>query len=652
MDMQERTVDNLVIGSGAAGFAAALRLLQLGEKDTVLATEDVKAGTSRNTGSDKQTYYKLSLAGEEPDSVRRMARDLFSCQCVDGDTALVEAALSARSFFRLSELGVPFPSTEYDECMGYRTDHDASCRATSAGPYTSRMMTEALEKEAGRQSLEILDRRQLLKLLTADGRVYGALFLLTDRKESEEPRAELIWADNVILATGAPAGMYKDSVYPTSQIGASGAAFEAGAAGKNLTEWQFGLASKSPRWNVSGTYMQVLPRFVSTDENGGDEREFLSDFYKDLRKELGNIFLKGYQWPFDAEKVSGGSSVIDLLVYRETVIRKRRVFLDFTENPGRRDIDFADLPDEAAQYLEKAGAAFGKPIDRLEKMNHPAAAFYLEHGVDLHTRRLEIALCAQHNNGGLSGSADWETSVHHLFAVGEVNGSHGVTRPGGTALNAGQCGALRAAECIRLRHLHEGTAAAGGGKDCKAIQKQLRQQALDFLMLPLHCSGAHSVAEVWKEASERMSRCGGIIRGENGLQQALEKTQGLLRHFTDVSAKPDDWQTAAWFRLRDMLVSQCVYLSAMLDYCRHGAGARGSALYLNADDEGKPGDIMEWQHCRTDHGAHGGLIQEVILNADNFTADCTWRPARPIPETDYFFENQWRAYRERWNQNG
>lgn len=48
----------------------------------------------------------------------------------------------------------------------------------------------------------------------------------------------------------------------------TGAALEAGAWGRNLTEWQYGLASLRPRWNVSGSYMQVLPRFLSTDADG------------------------------------------------------------------------------------------------------------------------------------------------------------------------------------------------------------------------------------------------------------------------------------------------------------------------------------------------------------------------------------------------
>ena len=66
-------------------------------------------------------------------------------------------------------------------------------------------------------------------------------------------------------------------------------------------------------------------------------------------------------------------------------------------------------------------------------------ATQVDHGIDITKEPLEIAVCAQHNNGGLAGNHWWESiNVSRLFPVGEVNGSHGVYRPGGSALNAGQ----------------------------------------------------------------------------------------------------------------------------------------------------------------------------------------------------------------------
>ena len=111
--------NTVVVGSGAAGFNAADRLYTNGQKEILLVTEGIHMGTSRNTGSDKQTYYKLTLGGDGADCVEEMARTLYAGKCVDGDVALVEAALSSRCFYRLVELGVPFPENRYGEFVGY-----------------------------------------------------------------------------------------------------------------------------------------------------------------------------------------------------------------------------------------------------------------------------------------------------------------------------------------------------------------------------------------------------------------------------------------------------------------------------------------------------------------------------------------------------
>ena len=130
--------DCLVVGTGAAGYNAACELKRQG-KNVAIVTEGVLTGTSRNTGSDKQTYYKLTLCGGKEDSVSKMAENLFAGGSTDGDNALCEAALSVRCFMHLCQLGVPFPVNRYGEYVGYKTDHDPYERATSAGPLTSKL---------------------------------------------------------------------------------------------------------------------------------------------------------------------------------------------------------------------------------------------------------------------------------------------------------------------------------------------------------------------------------------------------------------------------------------------------------------------------------------------------------------------------------
>ena len=649
MKLTEQTITHIIIGSGAAGFQAALRLYQNGERDLAIITENIKSGTSRNTGSDKQTYYKLTLSGNDADSVRNMAEDLFAGQCVDGDQALCEAALSARCFFALTELGVPFPCTEHGEFMGYKTDHDRGRRATSAGPYTSKLMTEALERSVKEKQILILDQMQAIQILTYMNQVKGILCL--DKNIHSEPAYKIIWCKNVILATGGPAGMYHDSVYPVSQTGSTGMAFEAGASGKNLTEWQFGMASLNPRWNVSGTYMQVLPSFISTDQDGNDEKEFLLDYFNELPDLLSMVFLKGYQWPFDVNKIFGGSSVIDLLVYQETVLKKRRVFLDYRVNPGNlekdRDLPYASMIPEAKEYLSQAGACFGTPIERLKHMNEPAILFYQDHHVDLFKERLEIAVCAQHNNGGLSTNHLWETNLSGLYAIGEVCASHGVTRPGGTALNAGQVGAVRAAEGIFLKkrtHMKEASPSTESG-----IKERLRIQALDRIRLSEHAEGNCPLSELWINASKRMSAAAGMIRNQVQMETALKETEDDICQFMQKAKSPSVSQLSLFYKLYDMLLSQKMYLFAMLDYAKAGGGSRGSALYTDSTGElpGFPGcqTFGELYRCRLDQKMHGQEVQEVTLKEG--TPSASRRPVRPLPDVDYFFEKQWRIYRER-----
>ena len=72
-----RRSDVIIVGSGAAGLNAAIALKKQGIQDVTVLTEGLTFGTSRNTGSDKQTYYKLTSSGTTPDSVRQMAQTLF-----------------------------------------------------------------------------------------------------------------------------------------------------------------------------------------------------------------------------------------------------------------------------------------------------------------------------------------------------------------------------------------------------------------------------------------------------------------------------------------------------------------------------------------------------------------------------------------------
>ena len=632
-------VNTCIVGTGAAGYNAACLLKKAGVDDILLISENRVGGTSRNTGSDKQTYYKLTLSGDTPDSVAEMAATLFEGKAVDGDIALCEAALSAPSFLRLAGLGLPFPVNRYGEYVGYKTDHDPRNRATSIGPYTSREMTRALENEAKLLEVPFRDHLQVVKILSDGKRSYGLICLNTDRADLSKAFT-VIQAENIIYATGGPAGIYKNSVYPESQYGASGLAFEAGVRGRNLTEWQFGLASVRPRWNVSGTYMQALPRFFSTEPDGSDEREFLSDFFTDSGEMLSKVFLKGYQWPFDVRKVDGGSSIIDILVYLETC-KGRNVYLDFTRDPLDGNFSFSSLTPEAHAYLEKAGALVMKPIERLRIMNSPAISFYRDKGVDLETEPLQIAVSAQHNNGGLDINCWWETNLEHFFSCGEAAGSHGVYRPGGSALNAGQAGSARAARYI-----------AGRNRDFtqnENVFRTLAETALSELtrIAEKALQGGDTVRALREEMTAAMSDCGGAIRDSEAIRKLTARVDAHLKNFEEEVRCNEISSLRHVFRFRDTLITQKCILESMADYTAEKGKSRGSALYTDYEGKKPYPSLPDTFTYTLDDGSKDALIQEMTYSEGKCSFN--WRPVRPLPADDDFFENVWRRYRENGN---
>lgn len=641
--VEYREFHTVVVGSGAAGLNAAYSLAKLGIRDCCVLTEGVNMGTSRNTGSDKQTYYKLSLAGSAVDSPKQMTFDLFSGGCVDGDQAMVEAAYSSKCFYRLCELGVPFPHNEFGEYVGYQTDFDHSRRATSAGPLTSRLMHNCLLDAVRKENIEILNECLAGKILTKDGSVSGVL-AIRRRVHEGEKRYLLIKCENLIYAVGGPAGLYRKSVYPQSQTGASGIAFEAGLIGKNLTEWQYGIASTKFRWNLSGTYQQVLPRYFSTAQDGSDERDFLAEAFADRESLLTAIFRKGYQWPFNPDHLlNSGSSCIDIMVFREIVEKSRRVFMDYRSNPvqllnGSGQVDLAAAGREAYTYLERSNALQSTPIARLKAMNLPAYQLYLSHGIDLAAEPLEIAVCAQHNNGGLQSDGWWESNISGFYPVGEVNGSHGISRPGGSALNAGQAGSLRAAQHIYLKKQKSGIS-----------REQLLEQTgeevssfLDMCKKLVEKPGESTLLRDRERLQERMSKYAAHIRNYEDMKTALAEAKAQLEKFEEETVAGCENAICYALQNRDLLIAQIVYLSAMIDYCEHGGKSRGSYIIEDAAGE----HTVLGMRFSLDAGKLKESVQTVRFENGEITSQ--WRPRREVPEGNDWFENVFNEYRRSW----
>ncbi len=286
-------------------------------------------------------------------------------------------------------------------------------------------------------------------------------------------------------------------------------------------------------------------------------------------------------------------------------------------------------------------------------MNRPAYEFYLNRnpGVDLETDMLEIAVCAQHNNGGLAVDAWWQSNLEGFFPVGEAAGSHGIYRPGGAALNSGQVGATRAAQFIaanRRRRTRRGRrrsrrrrgGSSGPPSDCSATRHARAATAPD------------TTDAMLRACTRLMSDRAAFVRTRDGVRTARDQVREWLDDYeAAVVADPTSRRSVnRLFLIRDILTSQYVYLEAMLDYLDHGGRSRGAVLYTDPEGhlprtpDGSDIDLPgEYRHL-LDAGHLDSVVQETWWGGHD-EPRFVWRPVREMPPSDDMFETVWREFR-------
>ncbi|GAA6209118.1 FAD-binding protein [Cognatishimia sp. WU-CL00825] len=639
--------DCLIVGSGAAGLRAAVELKRRSSNVSIIS-QSAWGGTSACSGSDKQTLHTANSA-DTGDNFKAMARAIRAGGAMDQDTAYVEAVGSPRAMASLQYLGLPLPQDPLGGTLRYKTDHDEVGRATSCGPRTSRLMVQVLAQEMIRLGIPLFNQTSALKILTEgkgpNRRVTGVLAARTKAQSPRNPLGLVLFrANTLVLAAGGPGELYRDSVFPNGCFGSLGLALEAGLELVNLTESQFGIGTRREGfpWNLSGTYVQAMPHIYSVDDTGA-EHHFLAQYYRTTQELASNIFRKGYQWPFHATRMLDfGSSLIDIAIYRESALG-RRVFMDFNRNPlpvdGDAPFDIKRLDEDVSAYLTTAGAQQAQPLARLHHMNPLAIELYRRYKVDITQTPLEFAVNNQHMNGGIAVDTWGRTNLTGTYAIGEAAGTHGVTRPGGAALNAGQVFGTRVAEHIAAHQAARSSQPATKNADQSAAVSEL----INILNTesPLHAS------DVRHQVQARMSDNAGIVCTADAVKKALGESQDLNQKIQATGLrcqKPNDLTRAVqWQQIS--LASEAV-LAALDHYISQGGGSRGArAICDDAGDalpQAKSGPLQE---LRFRSERQTDLDHQIIVQMVDGKLQISTRPNRLFDEAaTSFFERDWPAW--------
>lgn len=633
-----------IVGSGAAGLRAAVELKRRGD-DVVLISQSAWGGTSACSGSDKQTLHTANTA-DQGDNYLNMARAIRAGGAMDQDTAYVEAVGSFRAMASLQYLGLPLPQDAFGGTLRYKTDHDEVGRATSCGPRTSRLMVKVLAEEALRLGIPFYNQTTAVKILTngqGEGRhACGVLTIRSTEISEKNPFGLTVFQSSVIvLAAGGPGELYRDSVYPNGCFGSLGLALDAGIETVNLTESQFGIGTRREKfpWNLSGTYVQAIPCIYSVDD-GGTEHHFLGDYYRTTQEMASNIFRKGYQWPFHATRMLDfKSSLVDLAIYRESQAG-RRVYMDFNRNPlpvaGDRPFDLDWLDEDVRSYLGSAGADQDMPIDRLRHMNPLAIELYRRYKVDIAAVPLEFAVNNQHMNGGIATDIWARSNLGGCYAIGEAAGTHGVTRPGGSALNAGQVFGTRAAEHI-----------SAGGRAKSAAKADVHEavgKAIAEVSAVLNPDSPLTIKFVRDSVQGRMSDNAGMICDAESVNAALADARTLNAEIrTNGIAYDRPGEAARALQRQQMAITSEAVLAALNHFIRNGGGSRGARAICDPSGESLPlsknGPLDDYRF-RKECDAHNE--EQIVVRMDGGTMRVSTRANRTFDETaKSLFERDW-----------
>ena len=252
--------------------------------------------------------------------------------------------------------------------------------------------------------------------------------------------------------------------------------------------------------------------------------------------------------------------------------------------------------------------------------------------------------------------------MRHLFPVGEVNGSHGVYRPGGSALNSGQCGSLRAAQYIAARYgdapLDERQFAAAVEAQVKQKTEMIAELASAGATLKAQLGGATApqlssasdanisaeLVEYRRRLQARMTAAGAHMRNLAKVTSALADARTQLAQWSSVkAATPADLLYA--LKNRDAMIAQLVYLAAIEEYLRKGGTSRGSYMVLSKDGQLPCEGLGDDFRFVLGEDLLREKVSQAAYDAASGLVSVTWTDRRPIPGDNSWFENVWGDYR-------
>jgi L-aspartate oxidase len=409
-----RDVDVVVIGSGAAGLAAALACRPI--RTVLLVTKD-----TLDAGSTAWAQGGLAAVLGPQDTLEAHVEDTLEAGAglCDETTVrtLVEEAPDAIRY--LMTLGAAFdPGDDGSPALTREGGHRANRIVHARGDQSGREVQRTLDQSALASGVELLDRAFALDLLTGTndaGERQAAGVLLARIDANGRPLSVgAVTARAVILATGGYGQIFASTSNPPALTGdGAAAALRAGLPARDVE------------------FIQFHPTVLYTGAEAKGQQPLISEA---VRGE-GAILYDGA-----GRRVMEGVHPLEDLAPRDVVAAA--ISMRMAEAPGGID-------DHVFLDATRLGTRFAERFPSI-------TAACRANGIDPLTERIPVAPAAHYVCGGIVADLDGKTDLPGLFAVGEVAGTglHGANRLASNSVTEGVVAGTRLGRALAW-HLPE-----------------------------------------------------------------------------------------------------------------------------------------------------------------------------------------------------